>query len=81
MAADPGPRNQARGLTLADAAADAGFAQPLDDLSLCAHIAVNWLVMGFAAKSTDRLGLALILAGSAHLLQAERQRQAAPALA
>ncbi|MBI1171723.1 EamA family transporter [bacterium] len=60
-------------LTLAYAAADAGFVQPFDDLKLFSNIAVSWLVLNFAPSGSYWLGIALILAGSTYLLYAERQ--------
>lgn len=60
-------------LTLAYAAADAGFVQPFDDLKLFSNIAVSWLVLNFAPDGTYWLGMALILAGSLYLLWSERQ--------
>ncbi|GLS88058.1 membrane protein [Cypionkella aquatica] len=66
-------------LTLAYAAADAGFVQPFDDLKLFSNIAVSWLVLGFAPEGAYWLGVALILAGSLYLLWSERQLQTSPA--
>jgi drug/metabolite transporter (DMT)-like permease len=60
-------------LTLAYAAADAGFVQPFDDLKLFSNIAVSWLVLNFAPDGSYWLGMALILAGSFYLLWSERQ--------
>ena len=68
-------------LTLAYAAADAGFVQPFDDLKLFSNIAVSWLVLNFAPEGSYWLGIALILAGSTYLLWSERQSQSAPLLA
>lgn len=51
-------------LTLADAAADAGFVQPFDDLKLFSNIAVSWLALNFAPAGPYWLGMPLILAGS-----------------
>ncbi len=65
-------------LTLAYAAADAGFVQPFDDLKLFSNIAVSWLVLGFAPQGAHWLGVALILAGSMYLLWSERQGQNHP---
>ena len=64
-------------LTLAYAAADAGFVQPFDDLKLFSNIAVSWLVLNFAPEGSYWLGILLILAGSTYLLWSERQSQSA----
>ena len=64
-------------LTLAYAAADAGFVQPFDDLKLFSNIAVSWLVLRLSApEGSYWLGMALILAGSAYLLWSERSSAA-----
>ncbi len=68
-------------LTLAYAAADAGFVQPFDDLKLFSNIAVSWLVLNFAPEGSYWLGILLILAGSTYLLWSERQGQTTPAMA
>jgi S-adenosylmethionine uptake transporter len=67
-------------LTLAYAAADAGYVQPFDDLKLFSNILVSWLVLNFAPEGSYWLGIALILAGSGYLLWSERQSRPAPAL-
>jgi drug/metabolite transporter (DMT)-like permease len=64
-------------LTLAYAAADAGFVQPFDDLKLFSNIAVSWIVLNFAPEGSYWLGILLILAGSSYLLWSERQGQRA----
>lgn len=63
-------------LTLAYAAADAGFVQPFDDLKLFSNIAVSWLVLNFAPAGSYWLGILLVLAGSGFLLWSERKSQA-----
>lgn len=63
-------------LTLAYAAADAGFVQPFDDLKLFSNIVVSWLVLDFAPQGSYWPGMLLILAGSTYLLLCERGRAA-----
>lgn len=67
-------------LTLAYAAADAGFVQPFDDIKLLSNVVVGWLVFGYLPEGQLWLGVAMILAASSWLLWSERPGAAVKAV-